>query len=219
MIARVSIDDDQPGADLLDRWPSRARRAIPPSRRIGNPVTEAWAPRSRPCFSTASASACATWEIPRLPAARRWLTQITRDDTYVQSLVDGSLTGGVGASAAVADPQGPDRPPGGTDAEVRRSQGRPVPACSDGLSDPVSRETIAEALAEGTRRSPIGCLELALRSGGPDNITIIIADVVDASVDTPISRRWPAPWAHRFDAPPSPSAGRADAAPAEQGGR
>lgn len=52
--------------------------------------------------------------------------------------------------------------------------------CSDGLSDPVSDETILEALqipevAESAHR----LIELALRGGGPDNVTVVVADVVD----------------------------------------
>jgi PPM family protein phosphatase len=52
--------------------------------------------------------------------------------------------------------------------------------CSDGLSDPVSDETISEALqipdvAEAAYR----LIELALRGGGPDNVTVVVADVVD----------------------------------------
>jgi protein phosphatase len=53
--------------------------------------------------------------------------------------------------------------------------------CSDGLSDVVSIETMAEALRIA---DPQECadrlVELALRSGGPDNVTVIVADVVNA---------------------------------------
>ena len=53
--------------------------------------------------------------------------------------------------------------------------------CSDGLSDVVSEETIGDTL--GSVESPSGCadrlIELALRSGGPDNVTVVVADVVD----------------------------------------
>jgi protein phosphatase len=52
--------------------------------------------------------------------------------------------------------------------------------CSDGLSSVVSYETLAEAIQIP---DPQVCadrmIELALKGGGPDNITVIIADVVD----------------------------------------
>jgi protein phosphatase len=55
--------------------------------------------------------------------------------------------------------------------------------CSDGLSGFVSDETLERTLAEV--ESPDTCAEqliqLALRAGGQDNITCIVADVVDAS--------------------------------------
>ncbi len=47
--------------------------------------------------------------------------------------------------------------------------------CSDGLSDPVSTETIAETLATGTVEEAADRLvQLALRSGGTDNITVVL---------------------------------------------
>jgi protein phosphatase len=52
--------------------------------------------------------------------------------------------------------------------------------CSDGLSDVVTASTLLEALTSG---SPQECadrlIQLALRGGGPDNVTCIVADVVD----------------------------------------
>jgi protein phosphatase len=52
--------------------------------------------------------------------------------------------------------------------------------CTDGLSDVVTATTLLETLSSGT---PQGCadrlIELALRGGGPDNVTCIVADVVD----------------------------------------
>lgn len=52
--------------------------------------------------------------------------------------------------------------------------------CSDGLSDPVTASTITDALATGTPAAAAKRLvDLALRSGGPDNVTVIVADVVD----------------------------------------
>ena len=52
--------------------------------------------------------------------------------------------------------------------------------CSDGLSDPVSDETIHEALQiPDVAESAYRLIELALRGGGPDNVTVVVADVVD----------------------------------------
>ncbi|EUA12471.1 putative serine/threonine phosphatase ppp [Mycobacterium kansasii 662] len=52
--------------------------------------------------------------------------------------------------------------------------------CSDGLSDPVSDETIHEALKiPDVAESAYRLIELALRGGGPDNVTVVVADVVD----------------------------------------
>jgi protein phosphatase len=52
--------------------------------------------------------------------------------------------------------------------------------CSDGLSDPVSDETILDALQiPDVTDSADRLIELALRGGGPDNVTVVVADVVD----------------------------------------
>jgi protein phosphatase len=52
--------------------------------------------------------------------------------------------------------------------------------CSDGLSDPVSHDTILDALQlEDVAESADRLIELALRGGGPDNVTVVVADVID----------------------------------------
>jgi protein phosphatase len=55
--------------------------------------------------------------------------------------------------------------------------------CSDGLSSVVSYETLQETMAVG--KDPAATCEqliqLALRSGAPDNVTCIVADIVDAA--------------------------------------
>ena len=56
--------------------------------------------------------------------------------------------------------------------------------CSDGLSDPVTASTIEQALNQGSvDEAAIMLRDLALRSGGPDNVTIVVAEVVDAELD------------------------------------
>jgi protein phosphatase len=53
--------------------------------------------------------------------------------------------------------------------------------CSDGLSGVVSHQTMEETLAsyQGPQETVQELIQLALRGGGPDNITVIVADVLD----------------------------------------
>jgi protein phosphatase len=115
------------------------------------------------------------------------LTQITHDDTYVQYLVDsGKLT----ADEAKDHPRksvilralmGNEVEP---DVSIREARaGDRYLLCSDGLSDVVSAETIADAMQiEDSQECADRLVELALRGGGPDNVTVIVADVINAKV-------------------------------------
>jgi serine/threonine protein phosphatase PrpC len=114
------------------------------------------------------------------------LQQITHDHTLVQSLVDeGRLT----PEAAASHPQR---------SLVMRALQSSIPAdpdltllqakagdryllCSDGLTDVVSDETLRTTLSELTDLDAAveQLVDLAIRSGGPDNITCVLADVVD----------------------------------------
>ncbi|GAA1584795.1 PP2C family protein-serine/threonine phosphatase [Actinoplanes couchii] len=115
--------------------------------------------------------------------------QITKDDTYVQMLVD---EGRVSPEEASSHPQRSllTRALDGRDIDPEYSvrqvlQGDRYLICSDGLSGVVSGETIGQTMRELT--DPKACVErlvqLALRGGGPDNITVIIADAVDGIVE------------------------------------
>ncbi|SCX58732.1 protein phosphatase [Klenkia marina] len=112
------------------------------------------------------------------------LSQITHDDTFVQTLID---DGRITEDEANSHPQrslllralnGQDVDP---DLSMREARaGDRYLLCSDGLSGVVSHETMAEALRDPDPQATADRLiELALRSGGPDNITCIVADVVD----------------------------------------
>ncbi|MGV9801571.1 PP2C family protein-serine/threonine phosphatase [Mycobacterium sp. NPDC003449] len=111
-------------------------------------------------------------------------TQITKDDTFVQTLVD---EGRITAEEAHSHPQrslimraltGHEVEPTLIMREARA--GDRYLLCSDGLSDPVSQDTIHEALLlEDVAESADRLIELALRGGGPDNVTVVVADVVD----------------------------------------
>ncbi|MCP1388105.1 protein phosphatase 2C domain-containing protein [Corynebacterium sp. TA-R-1] len=111
------------------------------------------------------------------------LTQLTVDDTFVQSLVD---EGKLNPEDVSSHPQKSlilkaytGRPVEPHLEMVEAKAGDRILLCSDGLSDPVTNETIAVALDQGTPEiAAQRLIELALRSGGPDNITVVVADVV-----------------------------------------
>lgn len=115
------------------------------------------------------------------------LTQVTTDHTFVQHLVD---TGRITPEEAEHHPQRSVvmRVLGDFDADVTADlsvrEARPGDRwllCSDGLSGYVSAETIAETLAdlEDVDACADRLVQLALRAGGPDNVTVVLADVVE----------------------------------------
>ena len=118
------------------------------------------------------------------------LTQITHDHTLVQHLVD---EGRITREEANTHPQRSmitrsltGRGELELDLSIREVRlGDRYLLCSDGLSGPVSEETLAETLR--TAADPTAAceqlIELALRAGGPDNVSAIVADVVDSDAD------------------------------------
>ncbi|WP_018298091.1 PP2C family protein-serine/threonine phosphatase [Corynebacterium lubricantis] len=119
------------------------------------------------------------------------LEQITVDDTFVQSLVQ---QGKLNQDDVSSHPQKSlilkaytGRPVDPYLAVLDAKPGDRLLLCSDGLSDPVTSSTIEAAMNQGTPEEAVQVLiELALRSGGPDNVTIVIADVVEGDSDTPV---------------------------------
>jgi PPM family protein phosphatase len=115
-------------------------------------------------------------------------SQITRDHTLVQSLVDdGRLT----PEAAASHPQRSlllraldGRSEAEPDLSIREVRlGDRYLLCSDGLSDVVTEQTLHKTLLSypDLDGAVLQLVELAIRSGGPDNITCIVADVIDAA--------------------------------------
>src|SRR5580693_1731489 len=126
------------------------------------------------------------------------LYQITHDHTLVQSLVD---EGRISADDVSTHPQRSlllraldGRSIAEPDLSVHESlPGDRYLLCSDGLSGVVSDETLRDTLAtiadpEAVTRQLI---ELALHGGGPDNITCIVADVLDTETTRLPSTRTP----------------------------
>ncbi|ONK12771.1 PP2C family serine/threonine-protein phosphatase [Streptomyces sp. MP131-18] len=188
----VQLDDDIPGSDVLTSLDHSVQRA---NEQLRTMVTDD--PRLDGMGTTLTAL---LWTGQRLGLvhvgdSRAYLlregelTQITQDHTWVQRLVD---EGRITEEEATTHPQRSllMRALGSADhidadlsiREVR--VGDRYLLCSDGLSGVVSHETLYDTLSafappEETVRELI---ELALRGGGPDNITCIVADVLD--VDT-----------------------------------
>ncbi|NIZ90751.1 protein phosphatase 2C domain-containing protein [Kineococcus rubinsiae] len=122
------------------------------------------------------------------------LTQLTRDHSYVQSLIDeGKLT----PEEAEHHPQRSvimrvltGERQDTADVSVREARpGDRFLLCSDGLSGVVSHDTLAEALGAGDPPDATceRLVELALRGGGPDNVSCVVADVVELGGGTPPS--------------------------------
>lgn len=117
------------------------------------------------------------------------MVQITRDHTFVQTLVDeGRLT----PEEAEQHPQRSvlmrvlsdvveDVEP---DLSMREARvGDRYLLCSDGLSGVVSFETLQDTMAanDDPATTTDALVKLALRGGAPDNVTCIVADVIEAT--------------------------------------
>ncbi|MDA3656925.1 PP2C family protein-serine/threonine phosphatase [Mycobacterium xenopi] len=185
--ALAQLDDDEPGGDLLGKLHDAVQQgnsAIaaqvemePDLEGMGTTLTAILFAGDRLGLVHIGDSRCYLLRDGEL-------TQITRDDTFVQTLVD---EGRISPEEAHSHPQrslimraltGHEVEPTLTMREVRA--GDRYLLCSDGLSDPVSDETILEALKiPDVDEAADRLIELALRDGGPDNVTVVVADVVD----------------------------------------
>ncbi|GAA1342887.1 Stp1/IreP family PP2C-type Ser/Thr phosphatase [Streptomyces sanglieri] len=185
----VQLDDDVPGSDILTSLGTAVQRANDQLR-----VMVEEDPQLEGMGTTLTAL---LWTGQRLGLvhvgdSRAYLlrdgvlTQITQDHTWVQRLVD---EGRITEEEATTHPQrallmralgsGEHVEPDLSIREVR--VGDRYLICSDGLSGVVSHQTLEETLAsyQGPQETIQDLIQLALRGGGPDNITCIVADVLD----------------------------------------
>ncbi|RJQ73239.1 serine/threonine-protein phosphatase [Pseudonocardiaceae bacterium YIM PH 21723] len=215
--ALAPLDDDEPGDDLL----GQLREAV----RGGNSaIAELVAsdPELEGMGTTVTAVLFAGRKLGLVHVgdSRAYLhrdgslAQITHDDTFVQSLID---EGRITEEEAATHPQrslllraltGHEVEPSLAVREARAGDRYLI--CSDGLTAVVSHETLQETLQ---MPDPQTCadrlIELALKGGGPDNVTVVVADVVDIDYgeDTPIVG-----GAAGFDSEDTPPAGDSPAA-------
>jgi protein phosphatase len=195
----AELDSAQPGGDMLEALSSAVAAANTKLQEmiIANPAVEGMGTTLTALFwSDGHAAVCHIGDSRGYLLREDELYQITHDHTLVQSLVD---EGRISADDVSTHPQRSlllraldGRSIAEPDLSVHESQaGDRYLLCSDGLSGVVSDETLRDTLA--TLADPEACtrqlVELALHGGGPDNITCIVADVVDtAATNLPASR-------------------------------
>lgn len=182
------LDDDEPGGDLLAKLDAATRHG---NEAIADQVAEAPELDGMGTTLTAILFAGSRLGLCHIGDSRGYLlrdgqlTQITRDDTFVQTLVE---EGRITAEEAHTHPQRSliMRALTGTEVEptltVREARaGDRYLLCSDGLSDVVSEETISDTMNSVVNHKDCAdrLIELALRGGGPDNVTVVVADVAD----------------------------------------
>ncbi|MDH6576418.1 protein phosphatase 2C domain-containing protein [Kitasatospora sp. MAP5-34] len=197
--AIVRLDEDVPGADLLTLLNDAVQGA---NERLRQMVDEDPQLEGMGCTLTALLWTGQRMGLVHVGDSRAYLLrdgrldQITQDHTWVQRLVD---EGRITPEEAETHPQrsllmraldgrGQVEP----DLSIREVRaGDRYLICSDGLSGPVSHQTLEETL--GSFYSPEQTIQeliqLALRGGGPDNITCIVADVIDVGATDTLSGR------------------------------
>lgn len=195
----VQLDDDVPGSDILTSLATAVQQANDQLR-----VMVEEDPQLEGMGTTLTAL---LWTGQRLGLvhvgdSRAYLlrdgvlTQITQDHTWVQRLVD---EGRITEEEATTHPQrsllmralgsGDHVEPDLSIREVRAGDRYLI--CSDGLSGVVSHQTMEETLAsyQGPQETIQELIQLALRGGGPDNITCIVADVLDVDNNDTLAGR------------------------------
>ncbi|MEV6954085.1 PP2C family serine/threonine-protein phosphatase [Streptomyces sp. NPDC051183] len=185
----VQLDDDVPGSDILTSLATAVQRANDQLRVMveEDPQLEGMGTTLTALLWTGQRLGLVHVGDSRAYLLRDGLlTQITQDHTWVQRLVD---EGRITEEEATTHPQrsllmralgsGDIVEPDLSIREVRAGDRYLI--CSDGLSGVVSHQTLEETLADyhGPHETVQALIQLALRGGGPDNITCIVADVLD----------------------------------------
>ncbi|MGK4582142.1 PP2C family protein-serine/threonine phosphatase [Kitasatospora sp. HPMI-4] len=212
----VRLDEDVPGADLLTLLKDAVQGA---NDRLRLMVEEDPQLEGMGCTLTAMLWTGQRMGLVHIGDSRAYLlrdgtlSQITQDHTWVQRLVD---EGRITPEEAETHPQrsllmraldgrGQVEP----DLSIRDVRaGDRYMICSDGLSGPVSHQTLEETLGSfyAPEQTVQELIQLALRGGGPDNITCIVADVIDVGATDTLSGQLadiPVVVGAVADAPPS----------------
>jgi protein phosphatase len=191
--ALARLDDDDPGGDVLDALAQAVTRA---EEQLAALVDAQPTLGGMGTTLTALLRSGSRLGLLHIGDSRAYLmrggelTIITHDHTLVQSLIDaGRLT----QEEAQTHPQRSiltrtldGAQPAQPDLSVRELEaGDRLLVCSDGLSGVVSQDTLAETLARhpDPQDAVDTLVSLALKGGGPDNVTCVVADVVPVELD------------------------------------
>ena len=189
--ALAGLDHQTPGTDLLDPLADAVARANTTLHEmsLADPAVEGMGTTlTAMLWQDARVALCHIGDSRAYLLRDGDFSQITRDHTLVQSLVDdGRLT----PEAAASHPQRSlllraldGRTEAEPDLSIREVRlGDRYLLCSDGLSDVVTEQTLHRTLLAipDPDQAVIQLVELANRAGGPDNITCIVADVLDTA--------------------------------------
>ncbi|MEU7899785.1 Stp1/IreP family PP2C-type Ser/Thr phosphatase [Nonomuraea sp. NPDC049152] len=194
--AMASLEESQPGGDLLNAIEAAVRDA---NRKLHEMVGRDPSLKGMGTTLTAMLWNGTQVALVHVGDSRAYLLrrgelyQITHDHTLVQQLVDdGRITPEEAAThpqrsilLRALDGSGEVDP----DLTLREAQlGDRYLLCSDGLSGVVSAETLHATLTNIDDPEEVvrQLIDLANRGGGPDNITCVLADVVDLGEGPPV---------------------------------
>lgn len=187
--ALASLDEDEPTGDLLEVFADAVLRV---EDQLGGLVEAEPRLRGMGTTLTAVVRAQGRLGLVHVGDSRGYLMRggalerITRDHTLVQSLID---SGRLSEHDAATHPQRnvltrvlDGTHPTEADLSIREIKlGDRILLCSDGLSGVISADTLAASLLanDDPQAAVDELVDLALRAGGPDNITCVVGDVVD----------------------------------------
>ncbi|MGH3153331.1 MAG: PP2C family protein-serine/threonine phosphatase [Streptosporangiaceae bacterium] len=187
--AMAELDQEPPGGDMLQELAAAVSAANSrlQDKILANPAVEGMGTTlTALLWSDGHAAVCHIGDSRGYLLRDGELYQITHDHTLVQSLVD---EGRISVDDVSTHPQRSlllraldGRSVAEPDLSVHDSMpGDRYLLCSDGLSGVVSDETLRDTLSDIEDLDAVTrqLIDLAIHGGGPDNITCIVADVVD----------------------------------------
>jgi serine/threonine protein phosphatase PrpC len=190
-----------PGSTFLDHLMAANREIYQAT--LDDPLKEGMGTTMTAVLLSADADEAAEVTVAHVGDSRAYLLRegelrrLTKDDTYVQTLID---RGVLSEDDARHHPQKSliTQSVQGMDFTTARSTLAIQPGdrfllCSDGLSDIVTDHSIARALQAHPDVQQIAeqLVKLALQAGAPDNVTVIVADVVTVEAKASSARRLP----------------------------